>query len=558
MAPAGPPLPLPSRQRPKLLWLSISRVPDAILDSTLRRFLFTSASELVVVNGELEGYADLVHAIKTQFPSLKVLRYTNAQRIPAGTRVASTMYCHFLEHVYTQVLRLRTGVPKIDGDGMIFTDITNPDTRAFIVAHLVQQVAAHGVDGVAVDSCHVDLRDPDTYLDGAEKADKWPGAVRRILQGLRDALPGKKVWFNGLWAFDAAKLEAQEDLLDAADGASVEFYGYDGRPNPATPSHDSFGTFVGPVNEVLSRHPNTPILVRGTPTGDDYYDYLPSLQQARYCYGCFLIGQTPGASFSYGQDFLVTRLLSHRTNATSMFSYFEFALGAPMGNAIHNGSGGWSREYAHGAVFVAADMAGVTTQEWVLTSGWWTTLGRKLPAGRTIALEPGDAAILLRRRPQPPPTELDLDLPTSANDHLVEGVTGEWLVQGVTSEYHYQQMILTVRSTDPKSAVLVRFETNDRPPNRTRPFGILTILPDGGDFDAGNHDYPYGQNATLGAVQATCSQRYPIDGTSTVLPIDLARECDPFACFRVMSVRAIGAVDVDGIRLGKLSPIPGV
>ncbi len=378
------------------------------------------------------------------------------------------------------------------------------------------------------------------------------------MQGLRDALPGKKVWFNGLWAFDAETLTAQEELLSSADGASVEFYGYDGRPNPATPTRDSFGTFVGPVNDVLGRHPDTPILVRGTPTGDDYYPYKTSLRQARYCYGCFLIGQTPGASFSYGQDLQLTRLLSHRTNGTSMFSYFELALGAPMGNAIHNGSGGWSREYAQGAVFVAADATGVTTQEWVSTSDWWTTRGKKIQTGATIALETGDAAILLRHRPQPPPAELDVDLSTSANEHLAEGATGEWLVQGVTSEYHYLRMRLAVRSTDSESAVLVRFETNDRARRHTKPFGILKILPEGGDFDTGNHDYPYGQNATLGAPQATCTQLYPVDGTSTAMSIDLVRECHPFKCFRVMSVRAIGAVEVEGIRLARPLLIPGL
>ncbi len=138
---------------------------------------------LVVLNGEIDGYGDLVHAIKTQFPSIKVLRYTNAQRIPASTHVASTMYCHFLENVYTEVLRLRSGVPKIDGGGTIWTDITKPATREFIISHLMEQVAAHGVDGVAVDSCHARLLDHDTVLgrsgQGRSMAGGGPAALAR-------------------------------------------------------------------------------------------------------------------------------------------------------------------------------------------------------------------------------------------------------------------------------------------------------------------------------------------------------------------------------------------
>src|SRR5262245_54544674 len=162
MARAGLPLPRPSQRRPKLFYFSISRVPSAVLGSALRRFLFSQDSEIVVLSGELEGYGDTVHAIKSQFPSLKVLRYTNAQRVPASTRVASTMYCHFLEHADTELLRLRSRVPKIDGEGTIWPDITIPATRNFIVSHLVQQVEEHGVDGILIDSFHAALLDRDS------------------------------------------------------------------------------------------------------------------------------------------------------------------------------------------------------------------------------------------------------------------------------------------------------------------------------------------------------------------------------------------------------------
>jgi hypothetical protein len=133
-------------------------------------------------------------------------------------------------------------------------------------------------------------------------------------------------------------------------------------------------------------------------------------------------------------------------------------------------------------------------------------------------------------------------------------------------------MLLKVRSTDPHSAVLVRFETNDKTNNPVldpprRPFGILTILPVVPDgvtpFDPGKKDYPYGQDTTLGAVHVTSTQTYPIDGASQPVALDLTQmkltpEGDPFPCFRVLSVRAIGSVTVESVLLRKRSPIPGV
>ena len=73
-----------------VLWLSTQGDPGTMLDAALRRFLFTRMATVVVLNGEVKGYSRLVAATHAQFPSLKVLRYSNAQRVPEGTRVACT------------------------------------------------------------------------------------------------------------------------------------------------------------------------------------------------------------------------------------------------------------------------------------------------------------------------------------------------------------------------------------------------------------------------------------------------------------------------------------
>ena len=98
----------------------------------------------------------------------------------------------------------------------------------------------------------------------------------------------------------------------------------------------------------------------------------------------------------------------------------------------------------------------------------------------------------------------------------------------------------------------MRFETDDDP----RPFGILEILPEGGTFDPGRLDYPHGYTTTLGAAHATSGAHYPTNGTWTEFTISLQTVCAPYPCFRVISVKAIGAVSVRLIRLTEPELIP--
>jgi hypothetical protein len=527
------------------LWLSISGAPITLLDAQLRRFLFTRSSTAVVLNGAQHGYGDLVRAIKSEFPAIKVLRYTNAQLIPKGERVASTMYEHFIDpdHVDTQVLKRKNGNPMITADGTIWTDLTHPDTRRFIAGHLRQQVQLHGVDGVAIDSFHARLRQAELIQDGEQKDAAWAQACERLLNALRERLPDKLIWFNGIWSFrDESQAAEQAALLNQADGASVEFYGYDGTGRITT---GTFEVFVERINRILEAHPAKSFLVRGTAPGSTYFDYATDLRQARYCYGCYLLARTPHSAFNYGQSFQLTRLAKERTGGAAMYSYVDLPLGDPVESASPNGGRGWSRRYQGGVVFVAPAERG--RQTWVTTSGLWTTLGAKHAAGTRIALEEGDAVVLLNDPPQPPLPERDVNLDDS---------TTEWLVEGVTGEYRYAALELHVSSTSDASAVLVRFETDDDDAaNPRRPFGILEIVAESSVFPSTNADYPYGQEPTFGALHVRSQRTYPTNGTSTDIVLNLESECAPYPCFRVISVRAIGAVRVDLIRLGKPTPI---
>jgi hypothetical protein len=153
----------------------------------------------------------------------------------------------------------------------------------------------------------------------------------------------------------------------------------------------------------------------------------------------------------------------------------------------------------------------------------------------------------LRNQPTPPPYSLEANIADSSN---------EWLVQCETGEYRYNYLTICVHSMDPKSAILVRFETDDEP----RPFGILEIMPETipgvEPFNPGNRDYPYRYTTTLGAAHVTSSAHYPTNDVWTELTIPLQAECAPYPCFRVISVKAVGEVSVGLIRVAEPVPIP--
>jgi hypothetical protein len=344
-------------------------------------------------------------------------------------------------------------------------------------------------------------------------------------------MPGKWIWFNGIWAFDQSTIDAQAELLQYADGASVEFYGYDDQGNVAT---NTFARIVQPINAVLAAHPDKRIMVRGTTLHATFSDYVTDLRNARYCYGCYLLAKTPGSFFNYGQNFQIARMANERTGGAALYSYFNLPIGQPNEAAVANGRGGWSRMYQRAQVMVAP--AEGVAQQFLVPVDSWTTTGVPKPLGSTVVVPPADATILLHAQPVPPPESLQARIADSAK---------EWLVQGETGEYQYRYLTLSIRSTDLSSAVLVRFETDDDP----RPFGILEVMPVGATFDPGRRDYPYGYTTTFGAAHVRSSFAYPTTDVWTEVTIDLLTECQPHPCFRVISLKTIGAVRVGLIRL---------
>ena len=104
---------------------------------------------------------------------------------------------------------------------------------------------------------------------------------------------------------------------------------------------------------MLEAHPDKPILVRGTSLHDTFDDYVTDLRNARYCYGCYLLAKTPGSFFNYGQNSRSRGCRRERTGGAALYWYLELPLGRPIEPAVANGTGGWSRKYEGGQVFVA-------------------------------------------------------------------------------------------------------------------------------------------------------------------------------------------------------------
>jgi hypothetical protein len=210
-----------------------------------------------------------------------------------------------------------------------------------------------------------------------------------------------------------------------------------------------------------------------------------------------------------------------------------------VGHPLNNGTSRLSRILEGGVVFVAPAESG--TQKFIVPFPCWSVTQKMFGAGSVVKLKEGDALVLVKNRPALPPT---------LSAHIADS-SSEWLLENVTGEYRYRRLRLKVRSSDANSALLLRFETDDKP----RPFGILEILPIGGTFDAGNLDYAYGQAPLLGAAHVKSSTTYTVDNSWNKINLHLVAECLPYPFYRAISARAIGAVQVGSIQLSDPEPI---
>jgi hypothetical protein len=198
-----------------------------------------------------------------------------------------------------------------------------------------------------------------TFLGGASKAAAWAAAGRVLLEETAAAMGGKFLGYNGLWNHRYVdQVVVQADFLDIADAATVEFYGFNAT-NEKPPNGDPYDTFVTQINAQILAHPTKTILVHGT-TSDLYFNYEDNLRNARYCQAGYMMGPpTQGSAFFFSQDFQAARLPRSRAGGLSAFSYCDLPLGQPLGDAVDDGSGAFSREFGGGIVYIAPEQRGL-------------------------------------------------------------------------------------------------------------------------------------------------------------------------------------------------------
>lgn len=508
-------------------WLSMTEgVPNTTLDTQLRASILPG-HDILVLNGELEGFGTLVTETKAQFPTLKVLRYVLVFDVPETTKISGTFFNDCLANGSAWGLRRPNGTVFVGGSApnrTCFMDLSKAEYRDAAVAHFATQVIAHGCDGILVDNLQTTL-DWEDYFDPSGLEAVWLDGVKAFLDALVAALPGKLVMYNGLWDRKVDQLNRQAQLLSHCNGAFVEHYprNFDQVPNAQN------------INAVAQANPSKRIHFRGGfPGGNFYKTYTEDYKNAMFSYAWFLIGGlTANSDFSYGQNLQVTRYLAQeRSTALFQYDFEKVYLGSPIDVAQQTITGGWWRRFNHGTVYLAPDSLGA--QSFVTDDGW-SMAGKRYRPGRSVTIPAGEALIITHDRPAHVGLSLDVDVAQHPT---------EWLLQNVSSEVRYKYLLLTVTSQDVDSYVTFRFETNDSP----RPYGKLTVAPIGGTVVVVNLDNDYGSDGELGVSRPAVQYLYSPVGTSTHL-INLETACSPYPQFRVVSARAWGNVTVDRIRL---------
>lgn len=546
-----------------LSWKSTASLPintSDLIDAPMRRRLFDRGGGRVVLSGEAADMAALVTAIKAEYPALKVLIYTNAQRVPESSKTSGRMFAHFLAN-QGELLQKVSGGAKIlgaVGARQAWVDIGNASAVAYIASECVAIVDDYGADGIFIDSYHTEIPSTNSIVDGDTKNTAMPAAAIALLEDIRDALDLefgagiKEIWINGLWnqQDDLAhpsgldQVERQATLIPYVDGMTAEMFGRSGLATFNAyfrPGADGYRVQAEEIAAVIAANPTFPVLVRGT-APDAYYDYVQDLANGRYSYACYLcLAWTAATTFQFHHLFNLTRLTEARTYGNAVHSCLDLPLGAPEAAAVDDGDGGLSREFEGGWVFLAPDGSGLHV--WTLSEGLYTPLGQYLPVGTALTLPEGEALILVKKPLPPHPYRCEANLDDSDE---------EFLMEPTMSEYRYTRIKGRARGGI-NSAILVRVQVNET----NRPFAALRIVPVGGTAPSlVTKDYVYGVGPSQQATHKTVNG-YVADGQWHNFDIELASAMAPLEHFQIPSIRLIDDAEVEALELYAPEPVIG-
>lgn len=536
-----------------LAYTNNSRSCLTLMTSEFRRFVGRKCSNgCLVLHVRRDEFTELVARWKQDFPSLKVLRYAKIQRINNSALVGASFFDTAWENRFEWCILREPRLGETEPqpryvDGFLWMNITNTQFRQAIVKHLANEVRNSVCDGLGIDSHHWDLTDPGNIVGGAELNAIWQAGARAVLEELKDELgPNYTIMFNGLWGFKGEEQAVEQgEMLGSADGISVEFFGVDGHgPAGSEMPGTEWQLFVGNLNTQLAAAGRGKYaVVNGQRLSGVYADYRDDYAAAMYCYANFLLGPIdPKHGFHYG-NFQCTKTPKERTGGYDYFDFQDLRLGRPLQDVVKASVSGKARVFEGGVVLVAPTAS--RTQSFILERRYYTMAGHTVDPGER-KIRPGTAEILLAGRPAPPAATLD----------VYGGGRGawtktEWMVQPVKSGwYRYKILNLRVQSTDLASAILIRVEIDHDPITH----GIVVIRPVDGTFTKTTKDYPYTETPNGTATNEYASATYTTDNAAKNLSLKLDGSIGR-TCYRVVSIRVIGSVQVSLITLSEKTAI---
>ena len=263
------------------------------------------------------------------------------------------------------------------GGGGAYIDLTAADYRRWALGILegwMDADAGGPYDGVMFDLAYGSFGfSPRLRAKiGETRADLLVAALPDWISEVQGALPGKRVYYNGLQKNSTVDLTPGErfiapfDVLPTPDGVHNEYFCYHKQKNlfedeaEILTDVDLQMSLAAAGHQVLSRvaynRPN--FFIEPCTLPDCQVDQQALDDLSRFCYGAYLLGAVPGlTSFDFGWRTLHQSIYEAAIEEA-------WRLGPALGPYASNGSGLWLREFEH--AWVAVNLGGSASGEFAI------------------------------------------------------------------------------------------------------------------------------------------------------------------------------------------------
>lgn len=567
-APTSSPAQPPAIRGNVAFWLSVPDGANGVFDEQTIRMLAPRA-RLVVLNAPMEGpapqyrYEAVVRRFHEARPDLPVLIYTWSTFLREGPRVGEATISGFSSLAPSALLEDRKGEAlRRKVGGYVLGDPREKGYRDWHVERVAAMIKRTGANGVHLDGSHRTF--PVIKRRTPREAEEYGRGMDALFTALKTRIgPAQLLTFNGLWTHSGADLADQQRLLDAADGAFVEFFGLPTTADGVRPFRENIAPFL----KSMSSHPGKLILVvgRGSLAYSGYEeDYL----WQRYVYAAYLMTAGPNTAFKYLSDFMsIPRSEKGRSGSLDVFADWDVDLGEPQGSYQERG-GVFARRFAKGLVLMAPHDGGAGS--YALPQSMFTPEGEELQ-GR-VGLRPGQGLLLLDAPPKRRPSPIQIfraQGPVPAPWRWAEAADvdgkrvlrlertpegSEWehdlLLDGVRSLVPPTTVRMRVRARDAAAELRFVAEVDDR---ERKDFYVVVAVPADGKPRAPKSPASPFRVSWRGAWTAVSAGRSPWGGGTlqdvTVDGSEVLGRGGRYTFRRWSHVRVVGAVDIEEAEL---------